>query len=413
MKHSYTHIFILLTMFYTSTQAARANATFATCNEADKTGTGMRCAGAMPNSFLLGNTFMNNHHGFTMSNNAIIGEQYRMVQNTKFPSDNRWIGNFNSRSMAPDAVNPDKNLSVFNVRSISGNNPFYPNAGVLQTDTLARILLVKNPPLKCNDIGSPDIKKGLSQQIAKKQVPMNDTASIIGRMQVFEALKQNYTWQPDIILAQFADSMELTSYRSLQLIDSIMFDTAQCNATLLSTCQSIVPQNHIEQHIQTATEIYVSSRVNNSGVYSPQQIADLENIAWLCPFDDGKGVYLVRFLLQKVSNTEYLNSCEDATGNNLRISGNERENETMYEFIENKEKISVYPNPANETFSVELDQERKIQIEVFDILGQKVTSQFSKSKLSTVTVVNLPTGLYLVKIRTRETEENYKINVQH
>ncbi|WKZ74791.1 MAG: PKD domain-containing protein [Vicingaceae bacterium] len=390
-----------------------SEATFATCNEADKTGTGMRCAGAMPNSFLLGNTFMNNHHGFTMSNNAIIGEQYRMVQNTKYPSDNRWQGSFNSRSVTNDNINPNKNLSPFYVRSISGNNPFYPNAGVQVVNQLALVHLVKNPPLLCDNIGIPGIKKGISQQIAKKQIPLSDTTSVIGRIQVFESLQQSYTWQPDTILTQFTDSMQATSYRALQLIDSIMFDTTQCNMALLNSCQSIVPQNHVEQHIQNASEIYISSRVNNNGIYTPQQISDLEYIASLCPFDDGQGVYLARFLLQKVSNTEYLNSCEDATGNNLRISGNERENETMYEFIENKEKISVYPNPANETFSVELDQEREIQIEVFDILGQKVTSQFSKSKLSTVTVVNLPTGLYIVKIRTGETEENHKINVQH
>ncbi|MCL4815940.1 MAG: T9SS type A sorting domain-containing protein [Flavobacteriales bacterium] len=390
-----------------------SEATFATCNEADKTGTGMRCAGAMPNSFILGNTFKNNYHGFTMSNNAIIGEQYRIFQGTKYPSDNRWQGSFNSRSVANDNINPNKNLSPFYVRSISGNNPFYPNAGVLAQDTLARILLIKNPPLLCDKILSPGIKKGISQQIAKKQILLSDTTSVIGRIQVFESLQQNYTWQPDAILAQFADSMQATSYRALQLIDSIMFDTAQCKVTLLNSCQSIVPQNHVEQHIQNASEIYISSRVNNNGIYTPQQISDLEYIAWLCPFDDGQGVYLARFLLQEVSNTEYLNSCEDATGNNLRISGNEQEDETMYGFIENKEKISVYPNPANETFSVELDQEREIQIEVFDMLGKRVASQYSNSKYTKVAIVNLPTGLYLVKIRTGETEENYKINVQH
>jgi len=387
--------------------------TFATCNEADSTGTGMRCAGAMPNSFILGNTFKNNYHGFTMSNNAIIGEQYRMVQNTKYPSDNRWQGNFNSRSVANAIVNPDKNLSPFYVRSISGNNTFYPNAGVIALNQLFLFHLVKNPPLLCDKILNPGIKKGISQQIAKKQIPLSDTTSVIGRIQVFESLQQNYTWQPDVILAQFTDSMQATSYRALQLIDSTMFDTAQCNITLLNNCQSIVPQNHVEQHIQNASEIYISSRVSNNGIYTPQQISDLEYIAWLCPFDDGQGVYLARFLLQEVSNTEYLNSCEDATGNNLRISGNEQEDETIYAFIKNKEKISVYPNSANETFSVELDQEREIQIEVFDMLGQKVVSQFSKSKLSTVAVVNLPTGLYIVKIRTGETEENHKINVQH
>ncbi len=34
-----------------------SEATFATCNEANKTGTGMRCAGAMPSTNLWGNTF--------------------------------------------------------------------------------------------------------------------------------------------------------------------------------------------------------------------------------------------------------------------------------------------------------------------------------------------------------------------
>ncbi|MCL4816135.1 MAG: T9SS type A sorting domain-containing protein [Flavobacteriales bacterium] len=390
-----------------------SEATFATCNEADKTGTGMRCAGMMPNSFLLGNTFKNNYHGFTMSNNAIIGEQYRMVQGTKYPSDNRWQGNFNSRSMASLSVNPDKNLSPFNVRDINSGNAFNPNFGVLQQYIIIVSKLVKNPPLLCAVVQNPGIKKGISQQIAKKQVPMNDTASIIGRMQVFEALQQNYTWQPDTILAQFADSMQLTSYRSLQVIDSVMFDTAQCSAVLLSTCQNITPQNHVEQHIQAATEIYINSRVNNNSVYSPQQISDLENIAWLCPFEDGKGVYLARFLLQEVNDAEYQNSCEEANGNNLRIFDSEEENEITFEAISSKDSISVYPNPANESIHIESSGKQPLHIDIFDMVGRKILSHYSVNQRTSINVANMPTGLYIIKIRSGNMEENSKIDIQH
>ncbi|MBV6460460.1 MAG: hypothetical protein HJHJAOHD_00575 [Flavobacteriales bacterium] len=389
-----------------------SEATFATCNEADKTGTGMRCAGMMPNSFLLGNTFKNNYYGFTMSNNAIIGEQYRMVQGTKYPSDNRWQGNFNSRSYANATTNPDKNLSPFNVRSISGNNPFYPNAGVLPTDTLARILLVKNPPLKCNEIDIHGIKKGLSQQIAKKQVPINDTASVIGRMQVFEALQQNYTWQPDTILAQFADSMQNTSYRTLQLIDSVMFDTAQCNASLLSTCQGVVSYNHVEQHIQTATEIYISSRVSNNGIYTPQQINELENIAWLCPFEDGKGVYLARFLLHEVSTQDYINNCETQQNNNLRVASQEQQNNA--EEIETIQGLTIYPNPANESINITAEKEVEMLVELYNLLGQQVYSGKQKSRQTSVNTALFPSGLYLVKVYVNGTEiTNEKISIQH
>ncbi len=391
-----------------------SEATLATCNEADKTGTGMRCAGVMPNSFILGNAFKNNYHGFTMTNNAIIGEQYRMVQGVKYPSDNRWQGNFNSRINANATMNPDKNLSPFNVRSISGNNPFYPNAGVFPlTNEVVVSLLVENPPLKCGKIDNPGIKKGISQQIAKKQIPINDTASIIGRMQVFETLRQTYTWQPDTLLAQFADSMQTTSYRTLQLIDSVMFDTAQCNATLLSTCQNITSQNHVEQHIQTATEIYINSRISNNGIYTPQQISDLENIAWLCPFDDGLGVYLARFLLQEVNDTEYLNSCEEANGNNLRIFSSEEENEITFEAISSKDSISVYPNPANESIHIESSGKQPLHIDIFDMVGRKVLSHYSVNQRTSVNVVNMPTGLYIIKIRTGDIGKNYKINIQH
>jgi len=88
VKNTYTYTLILITVFYT-TQTARANATFATCNEADKTGTGMRCAGAMPSTNLWGNTFKSNHTGFRLAGNGLIGPQFRNTPGNEWASDNK------------------------------------------------------------------------------------------------------------------------------------------------------------------------------------------------------------------------------------------------------------------------------------------------------------------------------------
>ena len=72
-------------------------------------------------------------------------------------------------------------------------------------------------------------------------------------------------------------------------------------------------------------------------------------------------------------------------------------------------QITNYPNPFNPTTSiiVELDKARAMQLTVYDLMGQKIhtlaNDQFSAGRHQfTFNAANLPSGIYLYRLRTNE-----------
>ncbi len=62
--------------------------------------------------------------------------------------------------------------------------------------------------------------------------------------------------------------------------------------------------------------------------------------------------------------------------------------------------VSVYPNPAINIFHLSINnwQSKKMQIEIFDVLGESIyKSEIHKSE-EEINVSNLPSGVYYLKI---------------
>ncbi len=82
-------------------------------------------------------------------------------------------------------------------------------------------------------------------------------------------------------------------------------------------------------------------------------------------------------------------------------------------------KISVFPNPAKETVSIqyELIQSANVQIELFDIVGNKIesvlkTSYQEKNKYThKINTRQLGSGIYLIKLRINNSENMIKVIV--
>jgi hypothetical protein len=64
-------------------------------------------------------------------------------------------------------------------------------------------------------------------------------------------------------------------------------------------------------------------------------------------------------------------------------------------FEKNNLKVHLYPNPANDVLTIEMDSELK-QVEIYTIQGQKVQSSTSKN----VIVSNLSRGIYMVRVES-------------
>ena len=75
---------------------------------------------------------------------------------------------------------------------------------------------------------------------------------------------------------------------------------------------------------------------------------------------------------------------------------------------ENGKEIKIYPNPAKETLHIEgIDI---LQVELFNIVGQKVSS--IDANFNAIKLDQLPSGLYFVRIQSKQGEQNLKILIE-
>lgn len=75
-------------------------------------------------------------------------------------------------------------------------------------------------------------------------------------------------------------------------------------------------------------------------------------------------------------------------------------------------QLEIYPNPANNQFVIS-GLSGESQIEILNILGEKVLVIRSNDSQETISVANLPTGTYFVKISQNDQIATKKIVVKH
>ena len=74
-------------------------------------------------------------------------------------------------------------------------------------------------------------------------------------------------------------------------------------------------------------------------------------------------------------------------------------------------KIKLFPNPATGA-SVTIVSKQNLAVEVFDILGKKVSSQKITRDQRKLNISNLKSGIYLVKLHSEEGTETRKLIIR-
>ena len=64
-------------------------------------------------------------------------------------------------------------------------------------------------------------------------------------------------------------------------------------------------------------------------------------------------------------------------------------------------KISIYPNPSNGVFVIELDKALNHDVMVYNVLGQTVLSTFTNTMLTTIDLSSFDKGVYTIEIKDR------------
>ena len=75
-------------------------------------------------------------------------------------------------------------------------------------------------------------------------------------------------------------------------------------------------------------------------------------------------------------------------------------------------QIKLYPNPAQNNFTVDLIDNTKQQLQIFDLTGKQILQQTITSK-TTVDVSSLDNGVYFVLLKNQTGISTQKIVVQH
>ena len=77
---------------------------------------------------------------------------------------------------------------------------------------------------------------------------------------------------------------------------------------------------------------------------------------------------------------------------------------------EEKENIaSVYPNPSNGLFTIELSTKEKQNLQLFDMAGNVVLSQAIENGKATIDANNLAAGIYNISIKGNDSVSNKKL----
>lgn len=76
--------------------------------------------------------------------------------------------------------------------------------------------------------------------------------------------------------------------------------------------------------------------------------------------------------------------------------------------------LSVYPNPTDGTFTVDLDREySNVNVEIYNILGQIISSEEFASAKTIYQEINTSAGVYFIKVNTAKEESNTLRIIKH
>ena len=74
--------------------------------------------------------------------------------------------------------------------------------------------------------------------------------------------------------------------------------------------------------------------------------------------------------------------------------------------------ISIYPNPSNGDFVIELDGVGKYDVTVYNVLGQTVFSTFTNASITRIDLSSFDKGIYTVELRDENTIYTDKVIVK-
>ncbi|BDS14742.1 T9SS type A sorting domain-containing protein [Aureispira anguillae] len=153
-------------------------------------------------------------------------------------------------------------------------------------------------------------------------------------------------------------------------------------------------------------EIYLNTLAKGVLEFSNSELISLRQAAAHCPQEGGVGVHQARGMLSMVEDVDLLNfDCISSNGRSIiEESPSELEAKKEEQVYERRWDLILYPNPASNTITLEssLVLEEKIQIKIYNALGQKVKEVTINEAINTIdiNVSSLLDGIYNIRLQS-------------
>jgi hypothetical protein len=216
------------------------------------------------------------------------------------------------------------------------------------------------------------------------------------------------------------EALGLLTELSKRLQDTLYTDSLGILETKMLN-DAIATNNEPEENLKKLND-YISSfllmqKDSFQLSFSPEQVAEMQNMAILCPSLYGPGVYGIRALLKSIDSLSisYLSPCEMAIdplgqsgGNNQRrgsVSAAQRGDLPDFDELAISKDVStleakvlLYPNPAQNLINVESKESNIVFYELSSPAGLILkTEKVQSTNIFTIDVSKLSSGFYFLK----------------
>jgi len=223
-----------------------------------------------------------------------------------------------------------------------------------------------------------------------------------------EALYGKEIAYPGTVRFDHVSAELLQKVQDLYSIDALVatgeMGSAESNAVALKEATS-----GFLHYMAIVKEISIRVKQRDAYFLSNEEIETLFAIATLCPETGGKAIRLAQLLLYPYyPDEEVFLPCINTTDNGAARMANVKHE--MYH-------ITVYPNPANKLWVIQMPDESKevYTVQLMDLVSQQVKiNQTLSSGQNTLQIEHLPSGVYFYKIeKAGQFLETGKLTIVH
>jgi hypothetical protein len=374
-------------------------------NTMEKLGVGLRANGNTVQTYLYCNLFDSCWNSIRHENVGKLGT----IGGTIDPWDNVFHANRDTFKVDQDfSVNPPS-LWYYRDSTLSTNDysPFPWNAFIVNPNPYQKA------DLKCEgrDTSGGGGGTGHGRAMAMTQV-LQDSVNyddLVEENVHFDknAVYQTLDEQPelmslgdstDVPLSSFYSDEENSNFDLLNQVRKYLEENEQQDASSLNA--QIIPLNIMEEYSVVVNQIYMDATSSDTLSLDSTQISSLWPIAILNPMIGGEAVYRARAML-RVDILDGINS-------QLRRGSSTTDSNLLSEI-----NVKIYPNPTKDVFTVEIaDHETpNLFLQLIDALNRVVFEKEVKTRQLNISTVDLPTGVYNVRVSSSNSKVDKKLIV--